>query len=316
MDAIASHKIAIVGTGFVGSTTAFALSISGITPEIALIDINAKKAEGEAMDLNHGMAFIPPANIYNGDYSACKEAGIIIIAAGANQKPGETRLDLVKKNAAIFKDMIPKLLKYNDEAIYLIVTNPVDILTYVTLKVSGLPENQVIGSGTVLDSSRFKFLLGRLCGIDPRNVHAYIIGEHGDTEVAAWSLTNVAGSPFTQYCNFCQKGCHDSEKKAIVDEVKNAAYKIIERKNATYYAVALAVRRIVESIFRDENSILTVSTLLKGQYGVRDICLSLPTIVGNAGVKKILEMPLSEDEINSFIKSANTLKEVISTLNL
>ncbi|WP_026485585.1 L-lactate dehydrogenase [Caldanaerobius polysaccharolyticus] len=316
MEAIVSHKIAIVGTGFVGSTTAFALALSGIAPEIALIDVNAKKAEGEAMDINHGMAFIPPAEVYNGDYSACSGAEIIIITAGANQKPGETRLDLVKKNTAIFKEMVPQLVKYNDKAIYLIVTNPVDILTYVTLKVSGLPSNQVIGSGTVLDSSRFRFLLGKLCGIDPRNVHAYIVGEHGDTEVAAWSLTNVAGSPFTEYCNLCAKGCDRKEKEAIVDEVRNAAYKIIERKTATYYAVALAVRRIVECILRDENSILTVSSLIKGQYGIDDICLSLPSVVGNTGIKRVLEMPLKDDEIALLNKSAMTLKEIASTLEL
>ncbi|TZE82929.1 L-lactate dehydrogenase [Calorimonas adulescens] len=316
MESIVSHKIAIIGTGFVGSTTAFALALSGIVPEIALIDLNARKAEGEAMDINHGMAFIPPASVYNGDYSSCSGAEIIIITAGANQKPGETRLDLVKKNTAIFKEMVPQLVKYNDKAIYLIVTNPVDILTYVTLKVSGLPSNQVIGSGTVLDSSRFRFFLGKLCGIDPRNVHAYIIGEHGDSEVAAWSLTNIAGTPFTEYCDRCDKGCDQAEKQAIVDDVRNAAYKIIERKNATYYAVALAVRRIVECILRDENSVLTVSSLMKGQYGIDNICLSLPSIVGKTGIKKVLEMSLKEEEIASLKKSAETLKEVASTLEL
>ncbi len=310
------NKVTIVGTGFVGSTTAYTLMLSGLFSEIVLIDVNKSKAEGEVMDLNHGMPFVRPVRIYMGDYSDTVGSSLVIIAAGANQKPGETRIDLLNRNAVIFRDIVSNIIKYNTDCILLVVTNPVDILTYVTYKLSGFPKEKVIGSGTVLDTARFRYLLGEHVGIDTRNVHAYIIGEHGDTEVATWSLTNIAGIPMELYCEHCG-GCEGSvSREEIYNEVKNAAYKIIERKGATYYAVALAVRRIVEAIVRDEHSILTVSSLLEGQYGLNDVCLSVPTIVDRRGVGKIIEVPLSDDEYRKLQDSGRTLKELSRQIQL
>ncbi|MHB8064270.1 MAG: L-lactate dehydrogenase, partial [Ruminiclostridium sp.] len=303
------NKIAIVGTGFVGSTTAYTLMLSGLISEIVLIDINARKAEGEAMDMNHGMPFVRPVKIYNGDYSNCKDADIVVITGGANQKPGETRIDLVNKNTAIFKDVIGNIVKYNTECILLVVTNPVDILTYVTYKLSGFPKNRVIGSGTVLDSARFKYMIGEHMGIDPRNVHAYIIGEHGDTEVPTWSLASIAGVSMDDYCKECKCCDSDNFKYQTFENVKNAAYEIIDRKGATYYAVALAVRRIVEAIVRNENSIMTVSSLLEGEYGLNDICLSIPSQVNSDGIERIINVPLSEEETRLLHKSADALRQ-------
>lgn len=316
MKKTSKNKITIIGTGFVGATTAYTLMISGLVSELVLIDINDKKAEGEVMDLNHGMPFVRPVNIYKGDYSDCNGSDIIIIAAGANQKPGETRLDLVHKNTEIFKQIIKQIISYNTDCILLVVTNPVDILTYVTYKLSGFTGSKVIGSGTVLDTARFRYLLGSHVGVDPRNVHAYIIGEHGDTEVPAWSLTNVAGIPMEKYCEDCKQCNGDLKKEEIFLNVKNAAYQIIDRKDATYYAVALAVRRIVESIVRNENSILTVSSIIENRYGLDDVCLSLPTIVNNGGIERILDVPLDSNEQKLLLNSGNSLKAVIRELKI
>lgn len=310
------NKISIIGSGFVGATTAYTLALSGFVKTIVLIDINKDKAEGDALDISHGVPFISPVEVYAGDYSDVSGSDIIIITAGAAQKPGETRLDLVKRNTMIFKDIVAKLIKVNDTAIYLIVTNPVDILTYVTYKISGLPYGRVLGSGTVLDSARFRYLLSKHCNIDPRNIHGYIIGEHGDSELAAWSITNIAGIPIDNYCNLCGKACEKDFREEIFNNVVRAAYTIIEKKGATYYAVALAVRRIVEAIFRDENSILTVSSPLTGQYGVTNVALSLPSVVGRNGIVNILELPLSQEEIAAFRRSAEVIKSVIQELDI
>ena len=311
-----SRKIAIIGAGFVGSTTAYTLMISGLVSDLVLIDINTEKAEGEVMDMNHGMPFVRPVRIQYGSYSDCADADIIIISAGANQKPGETRLDLLNKNTAIFKTIINEIKKYNTDCILLVVTNPVDILTYVTWKISGFPKNRVIGSGTVLDTARFRYLLGEHVGIDPRNVHAYIIGEHGDTEVAAWSLTNIAGIPMESYCSNCNLCEGQLSKFEIYNSVRNAANEIIGKKGATYYAVALAVKRIVEAIIRDENSILTVSSLLEGNYGIDDVCLSLPAVVNGTGISRVLDLPLDEEEASLFRKSAEAMGSAIKSINL
>ncbi|MDD3839402.1 MAG: L-lactate dehydrogenase [Clostridia bacterium] len=310
------NKVVIIGTGLVGATSAFAIMEDGVASEIVLIDIDKDRAEGEVMDLNHGISFVAPCDIKVGDYSDCQHADIIIIAAGANQKPGETRIDLARKNVHIFKEIVPQIMKYNKQAVLLVVTNPVDILTYVTFKISGLPSNRVIGSGTVLDSSRFRYLLGENCGVDVRNVHAYIIGEHGDSEVAAWSLANIAGIGIENYCPICKNVCDRNQKYRLFEEVRDSAYKIIEKKGATYYAVALAVRRIVQSILRNENSILTVSSLMKGYYGVEDVCLSLPTIVNRKGVKQVLELSLAEREIKLFQESAQKMRQVLDDLDI
>lgn len=312
------QKAVIIGTGFVGSTTAYTLMMSGLFSELVLIDLNETKARGEAMDMNHGMPFAKPVKIYQGSYADCKDADIIIITAGANQKDGETRLDLVYKNTEIFKSIVSNVVRYTnpDKSILLVVTNPVDILTHVTAKISGWPSAKVIGSGTVLDTARFRYLIGEHVGIDTRNIHGYILGEHGDTELPAWSLTTIAGMPMEKYCTTCQSCSNGQNREEIFYQVKNAAYDIIKAKGATYYAVALAVKRIVEAIMRDEHSILTVSSLLQGQYGISDVCISVPTVVDRNGINRVLEAPLKDEELNMLHHSSNTLKEILHKLNL
>ena len=303
------NKIAIIGAGGVGATTAYALMTQGIGSEIVLIDLDKEKAEGEAMDLRHGASFVNPVDIYAGDYSDLADAKLIIITAGAAQKPGETRLDLMKKNTGVFKNIVSSITEYNKEGILLVVTNPVDVLTYLTYQLSDFPANRVIGSGTVLDSSRFRSLLSKNCGVADSNVHGYIIGEHGDSEVPVWSLTNIAGTPIETYCPICGKDCENRDFEKIGNEVKNAAYEIIEKKGATNYAVALAVSRISRAILRDENAVLTVSSLMKGYYGIKDISLSLPTIINSDGIDRVLELPLSDKEKEAFKDSAKHLKD-------
>jgi L-lactate dehydrogenase len=312
------NKIAVIGAGGVGATTAYALMVQGVGSEIVLIDVNKDKAEGEAMDLRHGASFVNPVDIYAGDYEDLADAKLIVITAGAAQKPGETRLDLIKKNTGIFKNIVSSITEYNQDGILLVVTNPVDILTYLTYKLSGFPANRVIGSGTVLDSSRFRSLLSKNCGVAASNVHGYIIGEHGDSEVPVWSLTNIAGTKIENYCPICSKDCEDKDQslKEIGSQVKNAAYEIIEKKGATFYAVALAVSRIARAILRDENAVLTVSSLMEGYYGVEDMSLSLPTLINSNGIERVLELPLSEKEENAFRDSAQHLKENIEELEV
>lgn len=312
------NKVTVIGAGFVGSTTAYTLMLNGLFSEMVLIDINATKAKGEEMDLNHGLPFAKPVKIYQGSYADSKDSDLIIITAGANQKEGETRIDLVHKNTAVFKDIISQVIKYNspEKALLLVVTNPVDILTYVTWKLSGFPINKVLGSGTVLDTARFKYLIGQHVGVDTRNVHGYILGEHGDTELPAWSLTNIAGMPIDIYCSTCNKCTNNQNRDEIFNEVKNSAYKIINAKGATYFAVALAVQRIAEAIMRDEHSILTVSSILQGQYGISDVSISVPTIVDRNGINQVLEVPLAEKERIQLMKSAETLKSIIKELKL
>jgi L-lactate dehydrogenase len=306
----AGAKISIIGSGFVGSTTAFALMTGGLASKIVIVDINKNKAEGEAMDLSHGASFVKPVEVTAGEYIDTMDSDIIIITAGAAQKTGETRLDLIGRNLSIFKSIIPEIVKYSPNSILLVVSNPVDILTYITYKLSGFPKERVIGSGTVLDTSRLKYVLGQNFHIDIRNIHTYIMGEHGDSEIATWSLTNIAGMSLDEFCaNLCTE-CGKNKKKEIHESVKNAAYEVIKKKGATYYAVALAIKRIVEVILRDENSILTVSALLSGEYGIDDIYLGIPSIVGTSGIKKILEVPLNFEELKNLKDSADTLKEL------
>jgi L-lactate dehydrogenase len=309
------RKVVIVGTGQVGSTFAFALMVSGLSTSIVLVDRSRELAEGHAMDLNHGLSFVQPSNIYAGDYPDCKDACLVVVTAGANQKPGETRLDLVRRNTEIFKKIIPKVVEHNPR-ILLIVSNPVDILTHVTLKLSRYPANRVIGSGTALDTARFRSLLGRHCGVDPRNVHAYIIGEHGDSEVAVWSGANIGGVTFREYCPVCGADCLQDERDKIFNQVREAAYEIIDRKGATNFAIALALVRIAGSILRDENSVLTVSTLLERYYDISDICLSVPVIVNRNGASKTLRIELDDSEIADLQTSAKVLKEIVRTLDL
>lgn len=307
-------KLVMVGAGLVGSTTAYTIMCGGLFNEIVIIDINRAKAEGDAMDMVHGVSFVKPVNVYSGDYSDCKDADIVVITAGANQKPGETRLDLLKKNTAITKDIVENVMKYAPEdVILLMVSNPVDILTYIAYRISGLPKNQVIGSGTVLDTSRLKYMLSRHTGIDARNCHTYIIGEHGDSEVAAWSISNIAGIPMTQYSQKTGK-CTEKDLDEMYNAVKRAAYEIIDKKGATYYAIALAVDRITACIAGEENSVLTVSSVFDGEYGISEVALSVPTQVSGYGVEKILEVPFNDRELTGLRSSAKTLKENLKEL--
>ena len=270
------RKAVMVGCGFVGSATVFSLMQSGLFSEIAMIDADMSKAEGEAMDISHGIPFAKQMKVYAGSYDDVSDAGIVIVTAGANQKPDETRLDLVNKNVAIFKQIIPEIAKRNFEGILLIVANPVDILTQVAQKLSGLPENRVIGSGTVLDTGRLKHRLGEHLGVDSRSVHAFIIGEHGDSEIAAWSSANVSGIPLNDFCEMRGHYQHEEATREIAEKVKNSAYEIIQRKRATYFGVAMAVKRICEVIVRDEKSILPVSTAMHGEHGIDGVVLSMP----------------------------------------
>jgi len=307
-------KIVIVGAGFVGSTTAYTIMLGGLFNEIAIIDINRDKAEGDAMDMNHGVSFVKPVNVFSGDYSVCKDADIVVITAGVNQKPGETRIDLLKRNAHVLKDIVDNVMKYApSDVILLTVTNPVDILTYITYHLSGLPKNQVLGSGTVLDTSRLKYMISKKTGVDARNCHTYIIGEHGDSEVAAWSVTNIAGMTMEEYCNSTGV-CALTDLDDMYNEVRNAAYEIINRKGATYYAIALAVSRIVSCIAGEENSVLTVSSVFEGEYGIRDVCLSVPTKVGGYGVDKIFEVNFSQQELDGLRNSAEVMKAALKEI--
>lgn len=308
-----NRKIGIVGCGFVGSASAFAIMQSGLFSEMVLIDATKEKAEGEALDISHGLPFAKPMKIYAGDYKDISDAAVIIVTAGAGQKPGETRLDLVKKNVGIFKSIIPQISEYNKDAILLIVANPVDILTYTAAKLSGYPENRVFGSGTVLDSARLKYLLGEHLQVDSRSVHAFIIGEHGDSEIAAWSSANVSGIPINTFCEMRGHYNHEEAMHRIAEDVKNSAYEIIEKKRATYYGIAMSVRRICEAIVRDEKSILPVSTIQHGTFGINDVPLSMPAIVGKNGVETLVPIELNEEEKNALKNSAETLKNVIET---
>jgi L-lactate dehydrogenase len=307
---LTSRRIAIVGAGAVGSTLAYALMIRGQADEIVLIDLNRAKAEGEAMDLRHGLPFVRPVDVHVGDYADCAGADIVAITAGAASRPGETRLDLASRNVEIFRQIVPAIVRHNSEGILLVVTNPVDVLTHLTLILSGRPANKVIGSGTVLDSARFRYLLAEHCGVDPRNVHAHVIGEHGDSEVPVWSLANIAGTRLTEYCVVCRQDCDGIPRREIFHQVRDAAYEVIKRKGATYYAVGLSVAYIVESILRDQRSVLPVSSLMQGQYDLEDVCLSLPAVVGREGIVQVLELPLDEEEVVGLRRSATVLQEV------
>lgn len=305
------RKAAVIGCGFVGSATAFSLMQSGLFSEIVLIDADMDRAEGEALDISHGVPFSRHMKIYAGTYEDIVDAAIIIITAGANQKPDETRLDLVHKNVAIFRSIIPEIAKRNCAGILLIVSNPVDILTYTAIKLSGFTENRVIGSGTVLDTARLKYELSEHLSVDSRSIHAFIIGEHGDSEIAAFSSANVSGIALSEFCEMRGYYDHEANTRQIAENVKNSAYEIIQKKKATYYGIASAIRRICEVIIRDEKSILPVSSMMHGEYGIEDVVLSMPAIVGKYGIETRVPIDLSEEEIEDLKRSAQTLKEFV-----
>lgn len=304
------QKCAIIGCGFVGSSIAFSLMESGLFSTMVLMDINREKAEGEVMDLSHGLPFASPMHIYAGDYSDLKDCFLIIITAGAGQKQGESRMTLVDRNVAIYRDMIPKIAKVNREAILLIVSNPVDILTYAAWKLSGFPPQRVIGSGTVLDTARLKTLLGSYLNVDSRSIHAFIIGEHGDSELAVWSSANVSGVDLSDFCDICGT-CRGDSLNRLYLEVRDSAYRVIERKGATYYGIAMAVRRIAQALVRDEHSVLTVTSYINGHYGVEDLYLGIPSVVGSGGAERVLDIALSEQEHAQLMHSVQTLRSVL-----
>lgn len=307
-------RVAVVGAGNVGATFAHTLLLSGLASEIVLVDANQRKAEGEAMDLNHAVPLTQPARIWAGGYEDTTGAVVTVVTAGAAQKPGETRLDLAVRNVAIFRQIIPNIVENNPNGIILVATNPVDVLSYASWKISGLPKKRVLGSGTILDTARFRFLLSQHFGVDPRSVHAYIIGEHGDTEVPVWSLANIAGMRFPVFCEQMGLGCNQDALNQIFEQTRDAAYHIIERKGATYYAVAVGILRIVEAILRDQNTVLSVSSLVENYYDINDVFLSLPTVVDRGGVEQHLRLKLSDQEAAGLRRSAQVLKDLSSKL--
>lgn len=309
-------KAAVIGCGFVGSATAFTLMQSHLFSELVLLDSNWEKADGEAKDIAHGIPFAGQMKIYAGDYTDLADAAVVIVTAGANQKPEEKRLDLIHRNVAIYKNIIPQIMQQNFEGILLIVSNPVDILTYVAIRLSGLPAGRVFGSGTVLDSARLKYALSEHLHVDSRSVHAFIIGEHGDSEIAAWSSANVSGIPLHLFCEMRGHFEHELAMEEIAEKVKNSAYEIIQKKQATYYGIAMSVKRICEAIVRNERSILPVSSLMQGAYGLQDLALSMPAIVGQNGVETHVPITLNQKEREKLQESADMLHELIKKLEL
>lgn len=310
-----TSKVGLIGTGMVGASFAYALMQRGLATDLVLIDRDRGRAEGEAMDLNHGLPFVRPMRIWAGDYPDLADADVVVICAGANQRPGETRLDLLHKNAAVFRDVVSRVNDVNREAILVVATNPVDLLTYLSAKIVGLDSRRVIGSGTILDTARFRYGLGTHYGVDPRSVHAYIVGEHGDSELALWSLATIGGVRLPDFKGANGQGYDEAALERIFEQTRDAAYEIIQRKQATYYAIGLALLTVVEAILRDQHTVLTVASPMNDQYGVTDIAISLPTIVGRKGVEEVLNLPLSEQERLAFQRSAEILQERLSHLD-
>jgi L-lactate dehydrogenase len=307
-------KVGLIGTGMVGASFAYALMQRGLANELVLLDADAARAEGEAMDLNHGLPFVRPMRMSAGGYEQLAGAEVVVICAGSNQRPGETRLDLLQRNAAVFRDIVPQVVAAAPDSIVLIATNPVDILTTISDQIAGLPRGRVIGSGTILDTARFRYLLGEHYRVDPRSVHAYIVGEHGDSELALWSLANIAGVRLRDFVGANGRGYDQAALDSIFAQTRDAAYEIIKRKRATYYAIGLGLLTIVEAILRDQNTVLTVSSPMGGQYGVDGIAISMPTIVGRRGVEEVLDLPIDDAERAAFQHSARTLKERLAQL--
>ena len=308
------RRVSIVGTGNVGTTYAYALLLSGLASEIVLIDANRAKAEGEAMDLNHAVPFTHPTHVWAGDYSDCSGSAVTVLTAGAGQKPGETRLDLIKKNAAIWRQIVPEVVKHNPAGLLLVATNPVDVLTHFAGKLSGLPPERVLGSGTILDTARFRYLLSQHFGVDARSVHAYIIGEHGDSEVPVWSLANIAGMRLPEFCRAQDMAWDEAAMDSIFIQTRDAAYHIIERKGATFYAVGSGLMAVTQAILRNQRSVLSISSLVHDYYGLNDVCFSLPTVVSSGGVEKVLRLELSQAEITKLKHSAEVLRATLKSI--
>lgn len=307
-------KVCIIGAGDVGASIAYTIQVSGLATEIVMVDANRDKAEGHALDMNHGLFFTAPARIRAGDYSDCVRSDLVIITAGARQKENETRLELTKRNRDILKTITSQLKPYIDNAKILVITNPVDAMTKVVQESVDLPLEKVFGSGTVLDSARFRYELSHRCEVDPRNVHAYVIGEHGDSEVFLWSRVRIGGVELEWFCPKCEKKCSFEERGSIEETVRRSGYHVIEAKGYTNYGVSLAVRRIISAILRNESSVLTVSTRLAGEYGLNDVCLSLPCVICAEGIARIVEAPLAEEEREGLLHSAAVVRSIAEAL--
>lgn len=308
-------KVILIGDGAVGSSFAYSASLLGVGRELGIIDINEERVEGDVLDLTDALSFTYPKKVYKADYSDCKDAEVVVITAGIPQKPGETRLQLVDKNLAIFKDMIGKVVDSGFDGIFVIASNPVDVTTYATMKFSGFPAHKVIGSGTTLDTSRFQKQIGNLLDVDYRSVNAYIMGEHGDTEFPVWSNANVGGLSIEEWKSTHPNVTQEALDKAF-DQTVNAAYEIINRKGATFYGIGTALTAIVRAILNDENAVYLTSSYLDGQYGLSDIHIGVPTVIGKTGVKHIIEVPLSDEEKEKLEHSAKTLKDIINNSQL
>ncbi len=311
----AGTKVAIIGSGSVGASIAFAMSINQLCGDLVLIDVNASKALGEAMDINHGLPFLGQMKVRAGDYSDCADCDVIVITAGIPRKPGETRLDLARKNVALAKNITTSIMEYYNGGVILVVSNPVDVMTYMISKWTNLPKGRVVGSGTVLDSARFRYLLSQKFKIDVRNVHGYIIGEHGDSQLPAWSATNIAGLSVDDYCKTTGIVFDDRDRIEIAEQVKTAGAEIIKNKGATFYAIAIAVNTIVESILKGTSTIRTVGTVIDGAYGLKDVVVNVPSILGADGVERVLELDLDPQELRFLQFSANQVRQIIDQIN-
>ena len=312
-------KISIIGAGKVGANVAFTLTLAGLASEMVLIDIDFERAMGEAMDIIQGTPFCPTVNLYAGQYEDAAGSDIVILTAGAARKPGQSRLDLARQNVDVLRHIIAKVARIAPDSVYIVVSNPVDIITYAAIKYSGLPQNRIIGSGTKLDSARLRTALAAHMGVNSHDVQAFVLGEHGDTAMIPWSLTSIAGMKMETYCEFiCDQHNHCGKKdlEKIISDVLTAGAEVIKRKGATFYAVSIAVRRICEAILRDLNSVLTVSSLMHGQYGIDDVCLSLLFVIGANGIKRELPVVLAEEEKHKLRHSADTLKSLLASLGI
>ena len=305
-------KITILGAGNVGATIAYTFAVAGTCSDVVLVDINKAKAKGEAMDIRHGVSFGHNVEITDGTYEDAKDSDIVVVTLGLARKPGQTRLDLAQANVNIIKEVIPQVAKYAPDAIYVVVSNPVDILTYTILKCTDLTPNQVIGSGTALDTSRLRSSIADHVGLSPNSIHAYVLGEHGDSSFIPWSITNIAGIPMEEYCEDQEHA--DLDEDEIIEEVRKAGAEVIKRKGATFYAIAMSVNKICDSILRDANNIITVSTLMDGRYGISDVCLSLPAVLGSNGIEREVSPKLTDDEVAKLQNSAKALRSVIDQL--
>lgn len=312
-------KITILGAGNVGATIAYTLAVDGMASEIVLVDINQDKAKGEALDIHQGTPLCPPVDIHDGDVASAAGSDIVVVTVGSARKPGQSRIDLAQGNVNIIKSLMPEVVRTAPDAIYVVVSNPVDVLTYALIKTTGLPPSQVMGTGTMLDSSRLRASLAKHVGLNPQNIHAYVFGEHGDSSLIPWSLTTIAGMPMTNYCTYiCNRHnlCGKEELRDIEEDVRTAGAKVIGLKGATFYAIALAVRHICNGILRDMHAVMTVSGLLEGQYGISDVCLSLPHVIGNRGIEDMLTPPLTDTELEQLKNSADVLRGVLSSLDI